>query len=69
MDIIATAFVFTTGTNVSYSIDGIQRGTSVRNPANRGAYVYNQSLFSVEGLTNVEHTLRVDLLNPSNLMV
>jgi hypothetical protein len=69
IDIIETAFVFTTGTNVSYSIDGVQRGTAVRNPANRNAYIYNQSLFSISGLTNVEHTLRVDLLKPSVLLV
>ena len=69
LDIIETAFVFTTGTNISYSIDGVQRGTTVRNPANLNTYAYNQILFNVTGLTNTEHTLRVDLLKPSVLLV
>lgn len=69
MDIIDTSVQFTTSTNVSYSIDGVQRGTFVRKPANHDAYAYNQSLFSITGLTNAEYTLRVNLLKPSALLV
>ena len=67
VDIIRTGFV--TNTNVSYSIDGVPRGTAVRNPENRNSYVYDQSLFNVTGLANVEHTLWVDLSPPSALLV
>ena len=67
VDIIRTGFV--TNTNVNYSIDGVPRGTAVRNPANRTSYVYDQSLLSVTDLTNVEHALSVYLSPPSVLLV
>ena len=67
VDIIRTGFV--TNTNVSYSIDGVPRGTAVRNPENRTYYVYNRLLLSVTGLANVEHTLSVYLSPPSVLLV
>ena len=67
VDIIRTG-VFT-NTSVSYSIDGVPRGTAVRNPENRNSYVFDQSLFKVTGLANVEHTLWVDLSPPSVLLV
>jgi hypothetical protein len=67
VDIIRTGFV--TNTNVSYSIDGVPRGTAIRNPENRNSYVYDQSLFNVTGLPNVEHTLWVGLSPPSVLLV
>ena len=66
-DIIRTGFI--ANTNVNYSIDGVPRGTAVRNPENRNSYVYDQSLFKVTGLTNVEHTLCVYLSPPSVLLV
>ena len=67
MDIVKTGFV--TNTNVSYSIDGVPRGTAVRNAENRDSYIYDQSLFNVTGLTNGEHTLWVGLSSPSVLIV
>jgi hypothetical protein len=67
VDIIRTGFV--TNTNVNYSIDAVPYGTAFRDPQNRNSYVYNQSLFNVTGLTNAEHTLWVDLLPPSVLLV
>jgi len=54
-------------TNVSYSVDSVQRGTAVRNPAVEN--FYDQVLFNVTGLINTQHTLRVDLLKPSALLV
>jgi hypothetical protein len=56
-------------TNVAYSIDGVRQDTAARTPTNASDYLYNQSLFRVGGLANTEHTLRVDLLKPSILMV
>ena len=67
VDLIRTGFV--TNTNVSYYIDGVPRGTAVRNPENRTSYVYGRSLLSVTGLKNVEHTLLVSLSPPSVLLV
>ena len=67
VDMSRTGFV--TNTNVSYSIDGVPRGTAVRNPENLTSYVYDQSLFNVTGLTNVEHALWVSLSPPSVLLV
>ena len=67
VDIIGTSFV--TNTNVNYSIDGVPRGTAVRNPENRTSYVYDRSLLSATGLENVEHTLSVYLSPPSVLLV
>ena len=69
IDIALEISVFRNGTNASYSIDGNHLGTTVRSPPDRGAYVYNQSLFNIEGLSNTEHTLRVDLLEPSVMLV
>ena len=69
LDAIETTFVFTSCTNVSYSIVGGQRNTTVQNPANSNAYAYKQLLFNVTGLANHEHTLRVDSLKPSVLQV
>jgi len=60
---------WTTNTNVSYSIDSTPRGVVQRNPANQTDYLYNQILFQVDGLPNVEHTLRVDLQRPGVLLV
>lgn len=56
-------------TNVAYSIDGVYQGTASHNPTNTTDYLYNQSLFRVHDLANTEHTLHVDLLNPSMLLV
>jgi len=56
-------------TNVEYSIDGVYRGTASYSPTNATDYLYNQSLFRINDLTNAEHTLHVDLLNPSMLLV
>ena len=60
---------FVTNTNVNYSIDGVPRGTAVRDPENCTPYVYDQSLLSVMGLENVEHTLWVSLSTLSVLLV
>jgi len=67
VDIVKTDFV--TNTNVSYSIDGVPRGTVVRNAENRDSYVYDQPLFNVTGLTNGEHMLWVGLSPSSVLLV
>jgi hypothetical protein len=58
-------------TNVSYSIDGIERGNFVRTfkGANLDVFNFNQSLFKVEWLTKSQHTLRVDTLGDSILLV
>ena len=56
-------------TNVMYSIDGVYLGTASHNPTNATDYLYNQSLFRVSNLANTEHILRVNLLNPSMLLV
>ena len=56
-------------TNASYSIDGDNLGTTVRNLTGRGPFVYNQLLFSIDGLSNTNHTLRVELLRPAALLV
>jgi hypothetical protein len=69
VDTIERTFTYTTGTNVSYSIDGAQRGAAVRNPTDRDAFAYNETLFNITGLSNDKHTLRVDLLKPSVLLV
>jgi len=66
VDIVKTGLV--TNTNVSYSIDGVPRGTAVRYAENRDSYVYDQSLFNVTGLTNGEHTLWVGL-SPSSVFL
>ncbi len=60
---------WTTNTNVSYSIDGITRGEKQRKSTNQTDYLYNQLLFQIDGLPNVEHTLRVDLQMPGVLLV
>jgi hypothetical protein len=46
--------------NVSYSIDNVQ-GTAMGLPA--GGNTWNQTLFREEGLANVQHTLRVEILS------
>ena len=69
VDTTVPEYVSTAGTNISYSIGGVQLGTFLRNPANRNSYNYNQSLFNITALTNGKHTLRVDLLQPSVLLV
>jgi hypothetical protein len=56
-------------TNVTYSIDGRYQNTTGHSPTGAPDYLYNQSLFRVSGLDNMEHTLRVDLVKPSMLLV
>lgn len=60
---------WTTNTNVSYSIDGITRGEKQRQSTNQTDYLYNQLLFQIDGLPNVEHTLRVHVQMPGVLLV
>jgi len=60
---------WTTNTNVSYAIDGIQRNVTQRESTNQTDYLYNQSLFRLDGLTNVQHTVRVDIERPGVLLV
>ena len=60
---------WTTNTNVSYSIDGIPRGEKQRISTNQTDYLYNQLLFQIDGLPNIEHTLRVDVQMPGVLLV
>ena len=66
IDLIA---LWTTNTNVSYSIDGVTRGEKQRKSTNQTDYLYNQLLFQVDGLPNVDHTLRVDVQRPGVLLV
>lgn len=66
IDLIA---LWTTNTNVSYSIDGISRGVVERRSTGQTEYLYDQVLFRLEGLTNVEHTLRVDIERSGVLLV
>ena len=40
-----------------------------RESTNQTDYLYNQSLFRLDGLTNVQHTLRVDIELPGVLLV
>ena len=58
-----------TTTSVAYSLDGALRGTFTRPSTNSSVYFYNQMLFGIGGLTNSEHTLRVDMLGTSLLLV
>ena len=60
---------WTTNTGVEYSIEGAQNGSAIWEPRNQSDYVYNQTLFRISGLENTEHTLRVELLQPSVLLV
>ena len=60
---------WTTNTNVSYSIDGIPRGETQRKSTNQTDYLYNQILFRIDGLPDVEHALRVDVQMPGVLLV
>ena len=62
-------FFLPSGINATYSIDGNHLGTTVRSPPSRGLSFYNRSLFSIEGLSNTEHTLRVELLRPTAMLV
>jgi len=45
--------------DISYSIDGIRRLLPLQKNSSV-PYLYNQSLFSVTGLRNTEHTLQVN---------
>lgn len=40
-----------------------------RASTNRTDYLYDQLLFRIDGLSNVEHTLRVDIQQPGVLLV
>ena len=66
IDLIA---LWTTSTNVSYSIDGITLGEKQRKSTGQTDYLYHQLLFQVDGLPNEDHTLRVDVQNPGVLLV
>jgi len=60
---------WTTSTNVNYSIDGSQLGVKQRKSTNQTDYLYDQFLFRIDGLSDVEHTLRVDVHRPGVLLV
>jgi hypothetical protein len=60
---------WTTNTNVSYSIDGAPRGVKEYKPTNLTDYIYDQLLLRVDGLPNIEHTLRVDVQLSGVLLV
>ena len=72
MGSIDRAITFNNNVGVKYSIDDVPRGSFVRDSApttDRTTYIYNQTLFDITGLANVKHTLRVDLMKPSLLLV
>ena len=60
---------WTTDTNVSYSIDGGPLNVTQRKSTNQTNYLYDQVLFRIDGLSNIEHVLRVDLRRPGVLLV
>lgn len=60
---------WTTNTNVTYSIDGGAANMTQRASTNITDYLYDQLLFRIDGLPNVEHTLRVDIQQPGVLLV
>jgi hypothetical protein len=60
---------WTTNTNVSYSIDGVPRGAKQYDPRSQTEYIYDQLLFRIDGLPNIEHTLRVDVQLSGVLLV
>lgn len=64
--------MFTNNVSLKYSIDGLPRGDVIADSvpaANRTTYVYNKTLLDVTGLTDAQHTLRVDVRKPSLLLV
>jgi hypothetical protein len=65
IDIIA---LWTTNTNVTYSLDGIQ-GVTQYEPTNRTDYLYDQVLMQRDGLENGQHTLQVNIQRPGVLLV
>ena len=60
---------WTTNTNVRYSIDGRLLNVTQRESTNQTDYLYDQLLFRIDGLSNVGHTLRVDIQQPGVLLV
>jgi len=67
-----SATLFTSNVNAKCSIDGLPCGEVATGPApvgDRTTYAYNQTLFEVPGLKMAQHTLRVDLVQPSMLLV
>jgi hypothetical protein len=55
---------------VSYAIDGTQYGIAAQSQRlNPISYAYDQSLFSVTGLPNTRHTLQVNIVQASSVMV
>jgi len=59
---------WTTNTNATYSMDGIQRGVTERKSTNQTDYLYDQTLLKLDGLLDVQHTLRVDIQQPGVLL-
>ena len=55
---------------VSYSIDGKQYGIAAQfQHLDPISFAYDQSLFSVTGLPNTGHTLQVNIVQASSVMV
>lgn len=55
---------------VSYAIDGTQYGIAAQlQHLDPISFAYNQSLFRVTGLPNREHTLQVNVVQSSSVMV
>ena len=55
---------------VTYTIDGVQSGTAAQSQRlDPISFAYDQSLFSVTGLANKAHTLQVNIVQASSVMV
>jgi len=55
---------------VSYALDDTQFGIASQSQhLNPIGYAYDQSLFIVTGLSNTRHTLQVNILEASSVMV
>jgi len=64
IDIVETAYLFTTNVDLTLVIDG-QTSTYTYTPVSRNSYQYQVPVFAQQGLSNTAHTMRVTL-NPSS---
>ena len=72
VDLMDGPTLFTSNVNARCSINGLACGSFVTDSApvgDRTTYAYNKTLFNVLGLKKAQHTLRVDLVKPSLLLV
>lgn len=64
IDIVETAFVFTTNVDLNIEMDG-EATRYTYTPVSRNSYQYQVPVFAKTGLSNTAHTMRVTL-NPSS---